>query len=259
MFCRKCGVQLGENGICPKCGFVYEPMYKEYMDSWFEQGKTLSLPSMDSVAHTKTQMRFDETPTVQTANNNYQQPSAYTQYYQQNPMVQQTVQKKSNLSLRAWFAPVTLIVFVLIYGILLSIASPILAEAIMDAAFDGFNEAYISSISTTYSIVFTCVEVIFLPLLSVLLYNLAFINVEKKKKKASSALILAPIVAYWVMNKISSIINNVLTMWLNAKMIEQSAYSICSAICNLLFLTIFTVVSFFICKSALKKLENSWQ
>ena len=32
MFCKKCGVQLGENGICPKCGYVYEPMYKEYMN-----------------------------------------------------------------------------------------------------------------------------------------------------------------------------------------------------------------------------------
>ena len=49
MYCKKCGTQLSENGSCSNCGYVYEPMYNNYIHSQFQQGKTLELPPLEGV------------------------------------------------------------------------------------------------------------------------------------------------------------------------------------------------------------------
>ncbi len=269
MFCKKCGVPLGENGICPKCGYVYEPMYKEYMDSWLEQGKTLGLPSMNSFAQPKTEMRTEEGKITQSENNNYQQPvqpiNPYQQqpvypYYQQNFNAQQSQEpKKSAFSWRAWFAPATIVAYIVVNLLFTMVVTPIFDEIYFDAYRDGYDSAYLSSINGFYNIAMTCMQLIVLPLLSVILFNLAFIKVDKKKKKACSVLILAPIACEWAVVSLSKIVSNVLTMWQNVGMIGPVEASFVKGIFVLALYIIVMISVFFICKSALKKMEKSWQ
>ena len=269
MFCKKCGVQLGENGICPKCGYVYEPMYKEYMDSWLEQGKTLGLPSMNSFAQPKTEVRTEEVKPAQNENNNYHQQeqtvNPYQQqpgypYYQQNFNAQQPVEpKKTKFSWRAWFVPVTMIAYIVVNMLFTIVVTPIFDEIYFEAYRDGYDFAYLSSISGFHEIAMTCMQLIILPLLSVLFFNLAFLKVEKKKKRACSLLVLAPFVCEWAVNGFSRIVSNVTSMWLNVNMVSPAEASIVSGVFALVFYIIAIISIFFISKKALDKIEKSWK
>lgn len=240
MFCKKCGTILNENNACPNCGYVLEGQ-----TSPVEEVMQPQPPQYTSQPQYAPQQNYGYAQ----QNYGYAQQGMY--YAPQEP-----VKKKSNFPFRAWFVPVVVIVYNAIMSFITSVGLDICNEIYTKALYNDYDNAYLTSIGNTYSIIIAVIQLIVFPLVSFAFYHLAFINVDKKLKRASISLFFVPFLCDWLSLKLSGIISSLTGMWANAGLISYVDMAQIVTVVKVFILIGTLVIGFFVGKTALGRIEK---